>query len=151
MSNSAKKATASPSQQSLESNYSANIISCVAVTFKRLLKNNIERNFIMDCENILEELYHGNIDPNTKCYDNDSPYGKCMEIISDHEEKLNDFFKENAVFKEQENLLLQLIDAQSELSAIGEAERFVEGFQLGARFMLDTFLIPRRSVLRDIC
>lgn len=40
--------------------------------------------------------------------------------------------------------------AQSEVSNYTEMERFIEGFRLGARFMLDAFVMPDNSVIRDI-
>ncbi len=43
-----------------------------------------------------------------------------------------------------------MINAQSELSQFSEIERFIEGFRLGAGIMLDTFILPQQSVIRDI-
>ncbi len=43
-----------------------------------------------------------------------------------------------------------MITAQSEVSSFAELERFIEGFKLGAKIMLDTFVIPENSVIRDI-
>lgn len=42
------------------------------------------------------------------------------------------------------------MNAQAEVSGYSEMERFIEGFRLGARFMLDTFVMPDNSVIRDI-
>lgn len=33
-----------------------------------------------------------------------------------------------------------MVNAQNELSHFSEMEKFLEGFQLGARFVLDTFV-----------
>ena len=103
----------------------------------------------MICENVLEDLYYGNIQPSAKCFDTHSQYAKLIKIISDNEEKLTSFLSEPSTAQEQ-RLLAQLINAQNEVLAFSEISRFIEGFQLGARFMLDTFILPRESVVRDI-
>lgn len=40
--------------------------------------------------------------------------------------------------------------AQGEIQLMGELDRFIDGFQLGARLMLDAFLLPQQSAVRDI-
>jgi len=32
-----------------------------------------------------------------------------------------------------------------------EFERFIEGFRLGASIMLEAFILPQQSVIKDIC
>jgi len=98
-------------------------------------------------KNILEELFDGNICPNEKRFDTKSEYAKLVGVISDNEEKLTAFLSENP---KEIDLLSQLLNAQSEINMFNERERFIEGFTLGAGFMLDTFLIPRKSVVADI-
>lgn len=105
----------------------------------------------MRYENILEDLYHGEINPNVKCFNQDSDYARLMKIISDNESKLIIFLKGLSKAQEEQQLFLRLIDAQIGISEINELERFIEDFQLGARFMLDTFIIPRKSALENIC
>jgi len=104
----------------------------------------------MQNKNILEELYYGNITPCDKCYSRDSEYAKCMKIISDHDEKLTAFLHENSN-REAQDLFSQLMSTQDEVLCMGEQERFIEGFRLGARFMLDTFLVSGKRALKDIC
>lgn len=43
--------------------------------------------------NIIEELYHGNIHPNEKCFATASNYAKFIAIISENEAKLTAFLK----------------------------------------------------------
>ena len=105
----------------------------------------------MHPENILEDLYHGNINPNDKCFDRDSEYAKCLGVIADNEKKLIAFLNELPTAEEERRLFSQLMDAQLEISSFGEVERFIEGFQLGARFMMDIFILPQKSVIRDVC
>nr|WP_312072289.1 DUF6809 family protein [Anaerotignum propionicum] len=50
--------------------------------------------------NILEELYFGNIDPNTQSFDRRSSYGKAMQRILDCKSKLTELLegKESSCF-----------------------------------------------------
>lgn len=99
---------------------------------------------------ILEDFYYGNIIPNDKCFDPKSKYAKCAEIFTDNEEKLIAFLKALPNAEEEQRLLSQMIEAQNEINRFSEVERFIEGFRLGASFMLDTFVVPQQSVIRDI-
>lgn len=45
--------------------------------------------------------------------------------------------------------LKQKMNSQRELSSVDQRDRFIEGFKLGARFMLDTFVLPPNSVIAD--
>ena len=100
--------------------------------------------------NILEKLYYGNINPNAKTIDQNSEYGKFVKIIADNEEKLITYFDAIPTSTEEQNLFSQLMDAQLAVLSTSELERFIEGFQTGARFIMDTFLIERNSPIQDI-
>jgi len=100
---------------------------------------------------IIEELYYGNLNPESKCFDRNSEYGKFIKIISDNEEKLMKYLDSAPNAKEEQQLFSHLMNAQSEILCISESERFTEGFRIGARFMLDTFLLESHSVFKDIC
>ena len=101
-------------------------------------------------QNVLEDLYYGNINPDTKCFDRDSEYAKFLGIVADNEEKLTKFLEAMPNAKEEAHLLSQMTNAQIEVMAFSERDKFIEGFTLGARVMLDTFVSPQQSVLRDI-
>ena len=105
------------------------------------------KDFIM---NIIEELYYGNINPNEKEFDTHSRYATFMEIVSSNESKLVKYLELQPDAKEMQHLFSQMINAQSELLRFSERDRFLEGFNLGARITLDTFVIPQNSVIRDI-
>lgn len=76
--------------------------------------------------NILEDLYYGNINPNDKCFDRKSRYAQFAKIITDNSEKLAAFL--NALPNaEEEHLLSQMINAQSELIQFSEIKGFIEG------------------------
>ncbi len=95
--------------------------------------------------NILEELYYGNISPNEKSIREKSEYASYIGIVSDNEEKLSLYLD-----GEEKRLFDQLMDAQSNITNIEACERFIEGWKLGAQFMLDTFLISRCDQLIEV-
>lgn len=103
------------------------------------------------CMNILEEFYYGNVNPQEKCFKHESEYAKFVGIVSDNEKKLITFLHVMPNAKEEQHLFSQLMKAQSEVNNIESLERFIEGWKLGARFMLDTFLTYRKSPICDIC
>lgn len=96
--------------------------------------------------NILEEFYYGNIHPLEKFSKRGTEYTKFVSIISDNEEKLSAYLT-----GEEQHLFSQLMNAQSEILDVEARERFIEGWKLGAKFMLDTFLVPRNSPFNGIC
>ena len=100
--------------------------------------------------NIIEELYCGNIQPNEKCFSPSSRYGEFVAIISENEAKLTMFLKALTNAEEEKHLLSQMMNAQSEINLFEGREKFIEGFRLGAKFMLDTFVVDEESVLGDI-
>lgn len=100
--------------------------------------------------NVLEELYHGNVRPNDKQFDRTSQYAKFCEILTDNERQLTTFLAALPNAETEQHLLSQMINVQAEVSGYNDMERFIEGFRLGARLMLDTFVMPDNSVIRDI-
>lgn len=96
--------------------------------------------------NILEEFYYGNVNPQEKFYKRESEYATFVKIVSDNEERLSAYLGD-----EEQHLFSQLMNAQSEIISIETRERFIEGWKLGAKFMLDTFLVPRYSPISGIC
>ena len=100
---------------------------------------------------ILKDLFYGNINPNGKCFDRSSEYAKFAKIMINNEEKLTEFLKSLPKSEEEQHLFSQMINAQSEVAEFSEIERFIEGFRLGAGIMLELFVMPQQSVIRDIC
>ena len=94
--------------------------------------------------NIIEELYYGNINPIEKEFKRDSSYAKFMKIFSENEHKLYSFFEEH---KEEKELFTAMCSA---LLDFGERERFIEGFRLGARFLLDMLITERPAAVQVI-
>lgn len=100
--------------------------------------------------NIIEELYHGNIHPNEKCFSHSSHYAKFLAIVSENEARLTEFLQALPNAEQEQHLLSQMMNAQSEINLFDAREKFMEGFRLGAKFMLDTFVIEEASAIRDI-
>ena len=100
--------------------------------------------------NIIEELDYGNVTPNAKCFDCHSNYAQFIKTISENEEKLTAYLENQAEAKKEQHLFSQLMNAQGEVLEFSETSRFLEGFRLGAKFMLDAVVIPQDSVIRDI-
>ena len=88
----------------------------------------------MQKEKILRELYHGNINPVAKSVVQGSAYQKAMHQISSLEETLMAQLDE-----EQQKHLQDFISAQGKLNLISGEERFIDGFRMGARMMLEIF------------
>ncbi len=103
-----------------------------------------------DSLNLIEELYFGNICPNEESFDKRSRYASFVETIAVNEKKLSAYFTAHTGAEEEQHLFTQLMNAQGEILRFSELDRFIEGFQLGARLMLDTFLLPQQSAIRDI-
>jgi len=72
--------------------------------------------------NILEELYYGNISPNEKCFDHTSEYAKFCKIMTDNERKLADFLAALPNSENEQHMLSQMINDQSEVSSCSEIE-----------------------------
>ena len=99
---------------------------------------------------ILEDLFYGNIHPYEKRYDPSSEYAKYVDAVADGQAELNAFLKGLPDAGDKADIFSQLMDAQGEIGCLSELERFTEGFRLGAGLMLETFILPRQGVLRDV-
>lgn len=96
--------------------------------------------------NILEKFYYGNVNPQEKSFKRETEYAKFVRIVFENEEKLTAYLT-----GEEQHLFSQLMNAQSEILDVEARERFIEGWRLGAKFMLDTFFVPRNSPFNGIC
>ncbi len=83
---------------------------------------------------ILEELFYGNICPNTDCRSQDNETKQLMEYIADHHDNLL-----STLNNQQKELLEKFDDCYNELTDINERELFTYAFKLGARIMLAVF------------
>ena len=80
---------------------------------------------------ILEELFYGNICPNTDCRSQDKETKQLMGYIADHHDKLLSTLNER-----QKEILEKFDDCYNELIDINERELFTYAFKLGAQIML---------------
>ena len=81
---------------------------------------------------ILEERYVGSIWQGERTFKQNSQYSRAIKELTESEEKLD-----AALSKEQKSLLNDYRDAQQELMVIPDCETFIQGFQIGAKIMLD--------------
>ena len=81
---------------------------------------------------IFEELFYGNICPNTDCRSQDKETKQLMGYIADHHDKLLSTLND-----QQKEILEKFDDCYNELTDINEREIFVYAFKLGARIALE--------------
>lgn len=80
---------------------------------------------------ILEELFYGNIWPNTDCRSQDKETKQLMGYIADHHDNLL-----STLNNQQKELLEKFDDCYNELTDINEREIFTYAFKLGAKLIL---------------
>ena len=83
-------------------------------------------------KSILEELFYGNVCPNTDCRGNGKDTKQLMEYIADHHSALNETLTDK-----QKEIFEKFNDCYDELTDINEREIFVYAFRLGARIAID--------------
>lgn len=81
---------------------------------------------------ILEELFYGNICPNTDCRSYDKETKQLMGYIADHHDSLLSTLND-----QQKETLEKFDDCYNELTDINEREIFVYAFKLGMRIAID--------------
>lgn len=81
---------------------------------------------------ILEELFYGNICPNTDCRSRDKETKQLMGYIADHHDNLLSTLNE-----QQKELLEKFDDCYNELTDINERDIFSYAFKLGMRIAIE--------------
>ena len=81
---------------------------------------------------ILEELFYGNICPNTDCRSHDKETKQLMGYIAGHHDNLLSTLND-----QQKEILEKFDDCYNELTDINEREIFSYAFKLGVRIMLE--------------
>ena len=89
---------------------------------------------------ILEELFYGNICPNTDCRSYDKETKQLMGYIADHHDNLLSTLND-----QQKELFEKFDDCYNELTDINEREIFAYAFKLGAKLMLTVMLDDQRQ------
>ena len=86
---------------------------------------------------ILEELFYGNVCPNTDCRSKDKETKQLMGYIADHHDALS-----RELTDKQKEILEKFDDCYAELTNINEREIFVYAFRLGAQIAIEV-LYPK--------
>lgn len=86
-------------------------------------------------KNFIEEFYYGNIEPQEFSADLAFKAKKQLSILTQKEEELREKLPDKT-----KNLLENYECAYNEFSSICNADSFISGFRLGARFTNDTFI-----------
>lgn len=83
-------------------------------------------------ESILEELWYGNICPNTDYRTQAEEENKLMRYIVTHHDKLWETLSDT-----QKEIFQKFDDCRSELTEIEERSIFIYAFRLGAKMMIE--------------
>ena len=83
-------------------------------------------------KSILEELFYGNVCPNTDCRSKDKETKELMGYVADHHDSLLSTLTDN-----QKEILEKFNDCYDELTDINEREIFIYAFRLGARIAIE--------------
>ena len=89
---------------------------------------------------ILEELWYGNICPNSGCREETKEAGELMGYIADHHDALLGMLTEK-----QKETPPKFDDCYAELTEINEREIFLYAFRLGMRIAIEVFTEPERQ------
>ena len=81
----------------------------------------------------LEELWYGNISPNTFCHKQTKETKELMEYIATHYENL-----QSSLNEKQKEIFEKFNDCFYELADINEREIFVYAFKLGAKIAIES-------------
>ena len=81
---------------------------------------------------ILEELFYGNVSPNTDCRNQDPGTKELLGYLSDHHSNLMEDLTDN-----QKEVFEKFDDCYSELTDINERKIFVYAFRLGMRIAIE--------------
>lgn len=91
-------------------------------------------------KSFIEELYYGNIDPQNSGFEDDENVQRELQTISENEDWLTEHLT-----GEEKKRFLDFADAWSAFNGDATLEGFITGFRLGARFVLDAFVLPEAS------
>ena len=91
-------------------------------------------------KSFIEELYYGNIDPQNSGFEDDESVQRTLRTISENEDWLTEHLT-----GEEKKRFLDFADAWSAYNGDATLDGFITGFRLGARFVLDAFVMPEAS------
>ena len=85
--------------------------------------------------NFIEDLYYGNIEPQELSTELSGKLKKKLSKLSEKEEQLT-----ARLNGEDKELFQNYASAYTEFSTTSNADSFISGFRLGAKFIYDTFV-----------
>lgn len=85
--------------------------------------------------NFIEELYYGNIEPQELSTELSGKLKKKLGNLAEKEEQITERLN-----GEDKELFQNYVSAYIEFSTISNADSFISGFRLGAKFTYDTFV-----------
>ena len=85
--------------------------------------------------NFIEELYYGNIEPQEVNSELTPKLKKKLSNLAEKEEQLT-----ASLTGEDKELFQSYVSAYIEFSTTSNADSFISGFRLGAKFTYDTFI-----------
>ena len=84
-------------------------------------------------KSVLEELFYGNVCPNTDCRSQSKETKELMGYIADHHSDLSATLNDK-----QKEIFEKFTDCYDELTNINEREIFVYAFRLGMRIAIES-------------
>ena len=83
----------------------------------------------------IEEFYYGNIEPQESITELKSEIKKKLDALSQTEEQLT-----SKLAEEEKGLFIKYVSQSNEFLCVSNADSFIAGFRLGAKFTYDTFV-----------
>ena len=88
----------------------------------------------------IEDFYYGNIEPQESSSELRTELKKKLDSISQAEEQLT-----SKLTDEEKELFMKYASQSSEFLCVSNADSFIAGFRLGARFTYDTFVEKKKG------
>lgn len=85
--------------------------------------------------NIIEELYHGNIEPQELSPELSGKLRKKLNALAEKEEQLT-----AKLTDEDKEMFIDYVNTYNEFLSLSNSDSFMAGFRLGAKFIYDTFV-----------
>lgn len=83
----------------------------------------------------IEDFFYGNIEPQECTTELNTELKKKLDLLAQTEEQLT-----SKLTEEEKELFLKYATLSSEFLCISNADSFIAGFRLGAKFTYDTFV-----------
>ena len=85
--------------------------------------------------NFIEDFYYGNIEPQESSSEIKTGLKSKLSILTQTEEQIT-----SKLTEEEKALFMKYASQSSEILCISNADSFIAGFRLGAKFTYDTFV-----------